>query len=259
MTPGLATHRDPRSGGAPCVVFALRRESAPFRRLLGCQQALSNAPCGAWLCGHRRVVILETGTGTARTEQALEWLLASSGGVPGGVSALVSAGFCGALDSDLKIADIIRPDEVIHPGHGPWPVTWPADPSPCQRARPGLRLLTAPTMVGDPDARQAMRLRYQAAAVDMEAAAVARLCGRHGLPFGCLRVVSDRANATLSPALVTCLAGARVSFTGLARALVQQPILAAEMWRLGRDTGRAARALAFAVARLLADPSPSQC
>ena len=45
---------DPLLFDDPCVLFALRHESAPFVRLFPVQQRFPGAPCRARFCGRRR-------------------------------------------------------------------------------------------------------------------------------------------------------------------------------------------------------------
>jgi adenosylhomocysteine nucleosidase len=46
----------------------------------------------------------------------------------------------------------------------------------------------------------------QAACVEMEGAAVAQVCHEFGLPFACVRMISDRADESLAPSEVFALA-----------------------------------------------------
>src|SRR5438034_11802836 len=61
----------------PCVLFALRREARAFYREFRPQQTFPGAPCRARFCGPPwlTVLVLETGLGAGRVEQALAWLL----------------------------------------------------------------------------------------------------------------------------------------------------------------------------------------
>jgi hypothetical protein len=85
----------------------------------------------------------------------------------------------------------------------------------------------------------------------MESAVVARRCAAAGLPFGCLRVISDDVQTSLSPKLLGLLAGGRVSVRRLLAALLGSPGMVAELWRLARDTRFAAGRLAVALGELL--------
>ena len=107
------------------------------------------------------------------------WLLVANG--PGGplvekalagqalerrmeVSGVISIGFCGALDPALKIGDIVRAD-----------------------------VLSIDRVAVTATEKCALRASSGAAAVEMEAAAVARKAGEWGVPFYCIRAVSDTA------------------------------------------------------------------
>jgi hypothetical protein len=85
----------------------------------------------------------------------------------------------------------------------------------------------------------------------MESAIVARCCSRRGVPFGCVRAISDRADMPLSPRLVALLSGRSVSPLRVMAAVMRTPRLVGELWRLGRDTRVAARQLGTALGELL--------
>ena len=93
--------------------------------------------------------------------------------------------------------------------------------------------------------------RFGAAAVDMESAALARLCHQRGVPFGCLRTISDDLDTPLSPHLGRLLRRGRVSPWRLALALARHPLMAGELWRLAGATRHAARQLSTALGALL--------
>jgi hypothetical protein len=99
-------------------------------------------------------------------------------------------------------------------------------------------------MIADPDEKLRLGRQFSASAVDMESATLADLCAEAGLPFGCVRSISDRAEDRLSPQLVGMLAGGQVRPLRLAANLLRSPRLAAELMRLARDTRRAAELLA---------------
>ncbi len=85
----------------------------------------------------------------------------------------------------------------------------------------------------------------------MESAACARLCTRHGVPFGCLRAISDTVDTRLSPRLVSLLNGGQISWWRVLISLCRQPGLLSEFIRLGRDTKVAAARLGKAVGEIL--------
>ncbi len=241
----------------PCVLFAMARESGPFRREFRPHQGFPGAPCRARFCGPAwlSVLVLETGMGTAATQQGLDWLLGRPmlGNVVYRPKLVLSAGFAGALCKPLLVGDVLLATEVADTEGGLWPTTWPGE-LPEGRWEPTLRrgrLLTATQMVAQPEAKRALGERYGAAAVDMETATVARACSGAGVPFGCVRAISDDVDTPLSPRLAALLAGDRVSPLRLVSQVVRAPSLIGELWQLARQTRFAARQLGKALGELL--------
>lgn len=241
----------------PCVLFAMHREARPFLREFRPQQRFPGAPCRARFCGPAWLTVLtvETGIGPHRTERALEWLF--SGPALGGVAyrpkLVLSAGFAGALRDDLRVGDVVLATEVADPGGHRWPTTWPGDLPPGEWHPPlhRGRLLGGSKLVAVPEEKRALGQTNAALAVDMESATVARLCTRAGVPFGCVRAISDETATALSPRLVSLLSAGRVSPLGTAGAVIRQPGLVPQLWRLARHTRLAAGQLGIAIGELL--------
>ena len=143
-----------------------------------------------------------SGVGAAAAGEAARALVAA------GAAALLSWGVAGALDPRLRCGSIVLPGEVLQAAaaaasaerfltdaawrqrlvralHAEAPLS-PAPSSP-------VTLLSSDA----PVARAAHKAQYfratQAAAVDMESAAVAAVAARHGLPFMAVRVIVDTA------------------------------------------------------------------
>src|SRR5205814_2188476 len=138
--------------------------------------------------GGRAVRVLLCGVGRYSADAMLKkWL--TGGRCP---PLLVSAGFAGALTPGLDIGSLVRPAELVDDEAGRvWPVT----------GIPGTsgRVVTHAFMIGRPADKEALGRKWRADAVDMESAAVARLCSEHAIPFGCVRVISDRLQDRLPP------------------------------------------------------------
>jgi len=241
----------------PCILFALRRESRAFRREFRPRQHFPGAPCWARFCGPAwlSVLVLETGLGAARTTTALQWLLGRPrlGQVPYRPKVVLSAGFSGALHDKYQVGDVILATEVADQDGNLWLATWP-ESLPAGEWRPPLhrdRLLTVSRMAADPAEKRDLGRQHAAGAVDMETAVVARLCSQQGMPFGCLRAISDRLDTPLSPHLVTLLKDGRVRLPRLVMALAASPRLGRELWRLARDTRLAAEQLGRALGEIL--------
>jgi adenosylhomocysteine nucleosidase len=241
----------------PCVIFALAREARPFLREFRPHQRFPGAPCRARFCGPAwlTLLVLETGVGRARTRAALDWLLGRPklGNLPYRPRLVLSAGFSGALQEQYRVGDILLATEVADTEGGRWPATWPGE-LPGGEWRPPLhggRLLTSAKLLSSPNEKRELGKRHGAAAVDMETAAVAEACAKAGVPFGGVRAISDDAGTPLSPRLVSLLAGGQVSPLRVLAALARSPRLAAELWRLARQTRLASRQLGTALGELL--------
>src|SRR5919108_5915517 len=100
----------------PCILFSLRREAQAFLQEFRPQQWFPSAPCRARFCGPEwlTVLVLETGIGKDRTEEAINWLLSEPVlvNVPYRPKVVISCGFAGALHADLKLGDLILATEV---------------------------------------------------------------------------------------------------------------------------------------------------
>jgi nucleoside phosphorylase len=101
--------------------------------------------------------------------------------------AVVSTGFCGALDKTLEIADI-----VVGDGGGPG--------GPQRAGGPALhrgRIVTVDHVARTAEEKAKLRATG-AVAVEMEAAGVAERARECGLPFYCVRAVTDLAGENLA-------------------------------------------------------------
>jgi len=81
------------------------------------------------------------------------------------------------------------------------------DPQTAPRRIVHADVATGDQVIGTRQARERVRQRVPTAAcVEMEGAAVAQVCEEFGLPFACLRMISDRADERLTPDEVFALA-----------------------------------------------------
>jgi nucleoside phosphorylase len=189
-------------------------------------------------------MLLHCGVGETRALQALQWLdqkpfVETHGIQP---SCIISAGFCGALDDNMQIGDLVVPAKVVDTRGKSFPITWAPRQSD-SLPEPKGRLLTTTRLIGDPNQKKVLRESFNAVAIDMESATIGHYCQERDIAFGCVRVVSDRFAITLSPDLVSLLSGERVSPGAVLRYLFLNPSLALTFMRLARDSSRAAHAL----------------
>lgn len=140
----------------------------------------------------REVFAIANGAGADRAFAAL--LMAPK------ASAICNVGFCGALDESLKIGDVVVVTEVQTDDRS-WQTTVPDGP-------PAHRGIVKTTDHIVQTAAEKRTLRASGASiVEMEAAGVARAAEDLGVPFFCVRAVSDLAtedfqndfNAALQP------------------------------------------------------------
>jgi len=104
---------------------------------------------------------------------------------------IYSAGFAGALDPALKVADILVPARVIDAGDSSSVET------SCAGTGMGQGILVTFGAVATPEQKVKLGKSFQAQAVDMEASAVARAAAARGVRFAAVKVISDEASFQL--------------------------------------------------------------
>lgn len=112
------------------------------------------------------------------------------------VRAVVSTGFAGALDPSFQVGDIFVAENVIQfEPRLEYPVRLlPSSPQPA----PAVGSLLTIDEVAQTAERKAELRSTGAGAVDMEASAVAAEAQQRGLPFSCIRVISDAAGTSFA-------------------------------------------------------------
>jgi adenosylhomocysteine nucleosidase len=184
----------------------------------------------------RRVVLVANGPGPALAADAARTACGKEN-----VEAVVSTGYCGALDPLLAFREIFVASSIEAPGSGQRYTA--AVPNTGRVFRSGP--LLSHDRVAQTAAEKARLRSSGAAAVDMEAAGVAREASGRGLPFFCVRVVLDRAgedfafdlNGLRSP-------DGRFSRARIVRAALARPrVLLPELIRIERNCRSASWAL----------------
>jgi adenosylhomocysteine nucleosidase len=93
---------------------------------------------------------------------------------------VISAGFAGALVADLKVGDVVTPATVIDAGDGSSVTTGM-----------GSGGLVSVAEMATVERKRVLSVKYDAVAVDMEAAAVAKGAGLRGVRFAAVKAISD--------------------------------------------------------------------
>jgi adenosylhomocysteine nucleosidase len=227
----------------PVICFALNREAFAFLKTTARKQPVRHVPGEVWFVESNAhpLLVLITGVGTSATECALQWLFDRAA-----PSLVIAAGFAGSLTPRFAVGEVIDCCEILDSSPNSWQVPNRAS------ALPTARLITFSRLVATAADKFSLAEMSGAHVVDMESAAIARMTSERGIPFACIRAVSDAHDSALSPKLVKLLSGGRVSPWRLAGALVRSPRLVTELIRLARDTQKAANNLATALHRFLA-------
>jgi nucleoside phosphorylase len=140
------------------------------------------------------VLLVANGAGARRAAAAVDSALER---FP--AEAVVSTGFCGALDEKMQIASLVSATSLVVERYSRPVQTCPdpGPPSPGRRAFPGS-ICTVDHVVGTAAEKRRLRDATGASAVEMEAAGVADRAEAHRLPFYCVRSVTDLAGETLA-------------------------------------------------------------
>jgi len=173
--------------------LATGRPAATAHRLVLCAMALERLALTGTARGSARIERI--GVGTAAATRAGRRFVAT------GPSLIAAVGLCGALETTLRVGDVIVADEVLDLDTG---ATYACDRAASERVT-GRRgtLVTAPA----PLRTAAERGTAPGIAVDMESAPIACEAARAGIPFVAIRAVGDTADTEL-PALVAAIDGA---------------------------------------------------
>jgi len=196
------------------LIAALKREIAPL--------AKSFKPSKR---GSDRFAVLERGDvsllcggiGGKHAEVAARWAIASLR-----PAVVMSVGFAGALTADCKVGDVITPATVID-----------ANTGESFLARGGGGVLVSNAGVLAESGKRQLAARYGAEAVDMEAAAVARVAQERGIPFFAVKAISDEVGFAMPPMDRFVGAGGKFKTSKLLAHVAVRPALWPVLTRLG--------------------------
>lgn len=135
------------------------------------------ARAGKWR--GRAMIAIANGAGWERAAAAVRAAVSPS--------AIYNIGFCGALDESLGIGDVFTATEV-RSGEACYPALLPEGPA----VKTGI--LESSLCIAQTAAEKRQLRETGALVVEMEAAGVARASEQLGVPFYCVRSVSDLAN-----------------------------------------------------------------
>lgn len=227
------------------ITFALPAESSDFVRLLenpswNSREGVENVRGRL----HGKLVdVIHTGVGKMVCRERMEVMLRRER-----FECLISAGFAGALEKELRVGHLLVADNYS---------------SPQLLASPELelgdegtflgRLATVPRMIESMAQRETLNKRTGAAAVDMETETIAELCGAHDLPMLSVRAISDTAVEPFpAPAHVLFdLAKQKTDFVRLGSYLLMHPSAFGRLNNFRQRIGIARKALTAALDKIL--------
>jgi adenosylhomocysteine nucleosidase len=243
------------------VVAALDTELAGIRRHMEIADSFTvgEVRIEQGQLGGKDCLLVQSGMGRQRAEQALRYVLAQYQPV-----AVLSLGFCGALAVTLRVGDLVVCSPVgallmmpSGPHVAPSPVGWlHCDGSLVRQALAVLMppgsgqlvgggCLTVPTAAGPRDVKQWLSETFPSVAVDMESFWIGHLAQEAGVPFLAVRSVSDTLAESLPPFDGLVDDFGRASLTTLSRYLLHHPLRVAQLARLGLQAQRAEKNLTY--------------
>jgi nucleoside phosphorylase len=189
----------------------------------------------------RRFILTAHGAGPKLAERATEVAIRAVSGAKQSSSqleAVVSTGYCGGLDPTLKIGDIVVATQVLDSAT--------QELFPCGELDHPLRgtVLSQDRIAINIEEKAQLFRQTGACAIEMESAGVALRAKRAGLPFYCIKVVSDTATESFAFDLnqMRTTEGRLARGKIIVHALVR-PNLVPGLFRLKRRTGEVAQAL----------------
>ena len=173
------------------IIGAIKDEIAGVKKEMRITDTLrwqtGNAFAGEWR--GTAIVLVRSGMGQDRARQALVELAERFS-----LERVFSIGYAGALDPALQVGDLIIADKVVYYE------TLKSYSLDQELAIPEVRrgtLLTVDEVAATPLAKQTLREKYSAVAVDMETYGLAEEARARDLPFVSVRAVTDTADQEL--------------------------------------------------------------
>lgn len=158
---------------------------------------------------------------------------------------VISAGFAGALDENLRRGHILMADEVANAGGERLSIGMKLDPTASKGLHVG-RLLTVSDLVRTPDERRRLAAEHGAIACDMETFAVAQVCAEKGVKLLSVRIISDAIDDELPPEIEKLLLQKTIvgKLGAAAGAVLKRFSAAKDLWQLREDALKASDRLA---------------
>ena len=212
------------------IVAALEREVAPLIRRWKVR-TVEHDGRRYQLFEHATAAVICGGMGAEAARRATETIIREVQ-----PEQVWSVGFAGALDPALKVGQVFEPRVVINAADGVRSDTG------C-----GQGTLVSFSAVAGREQKEKLRDAYSAAAVDMEAAAVAQGAELRGIRFGAVKAVSDELRFSMPPVQAFMRADGTFRTRRFAMHVAVRPWLWMRTIALGQNSAKAGRALCAAL------------
>ena len=227
------------------ITFALPAESSDFVRLLE-TPSLNSREGVENIRGRlhgKLVAVIHTGVGKMICRQRMEVMLRREK-----FEYLISAGFAGALEKELRVGHLLVADNYSSPSLLASPQLELADEGTFLG-----KLATVPRMIESMQQRETLNKRTGAAAVDMETETIAEICAGHDVQMLSLRAISDTAVEPFpAPAhILFDLAKQKTNFVRLGSYLLTHPSAFGRLNAFHRRIGVARKVLTDALDKIL--------
>ncbi len=207
----------------PAIIAALPREVKPL--IQGWQR--HSLPGKVYAYSNDFAVVVCAGMGAVRATLAVQAAMSLRP-----VTALISVGLAGACDPSLQVGDIVRAGVVVDAQSG----ERFTDPQFKQ-------VLVSTPAIASVREKQRLNASYGAAAVDMEAATVARIAQAHGIPFHTIKAISDDAAFELQQLARFATHDGQFREAAFAAHAALRPQLWSRLIQLAGNSSRAVKAL----------------
>ena len=230
------------------VLAPMVSELRPVVKAFGLTAAAQNGDAKrfAGRVGDIDVVARMTGIGMRPATEATERVLGSEN-----VDHVMVVGIAGGVGASIRVGDVLVPDVVVD---GPSGAEY--RPAELQGVTRRGRLVSSDDFQVE-DEQLAQLEAAGVIALDMETAAVAAVCERHGCTWSVVRAISDMANDHPIGDAVMNLAkpDGSANIPGVLKYAVTHPGKMKQLAKLGRDSQYAAKAAAEHAARACAQMS----
>jgi adenosylhomocysteine nucleosidase len=230
-------------GSIIAITFALPAESSDFVRLLAKPVTSDREGVIHGQIHGRSVAVFHTGVGQKSCRARIENLLRRQQ-----FKYLISAGFAGALDPELRVGNLFLSENFSSPELLGSPHL--------DFAEGGLfvgKLATVPEVIDSKSERDRWAAESGAGAVDMETEFIAAACAAHHVPMLSLRVMSDTSAEPFPapPGVLFDLEKQKTNFARLTRYLVAHPGAVMRLNAFRRRIALARQSLTNALDKLL--------